>query len=61
MKKTSIVTALLGIVIGILLTLVVQSAANRTRKIKTSTRDWQKVNLILKSIEENYVDTVDRA
>ena len=50
MKKTSIVTALLGIVIGILLTLVVQSAANRTRKIKTSTRDWQKVNLILKSI-----------
>lgn len=61
MKKTSIVTALLGIVIGILLTLVVQSAATRTRKIKTSTRDWQKVNLILKSIEENYVDTVDRA
>lgn len=61
MKKTSIVTALLGVVIGILLTLVVQSAATRTRKIRTSTRDWQKVNLILKSIEENYVDTVDRA
>ena len=61
MKKTSIVTALLGVVIGILLTLVVQSAATRTRKIRTSTRDWQKVNLILKSIEDNYVDTVDRA
>ena len=61
MKKTSIVTALLGVVIGILLTLVVQSAATRARKIRTSTRDWQKVNLILKSIEDNYVDTVDRA
>ena len=61
MKKTSIVTALLGVVIGILLTLVVQSAATRAIKIRTSTRDWQKVNLILKSIEDNYVDTVDRA
>ena len=58
MKKSSILTAVFGVIIGVLLTLVVQLWA-RPSKIRVRDRDWQKVNLILRSIDENYVDSVD--
>ncbi|MDD7490621.1 MAG: S41 family peptidase [Bacteroides sp.] len=58
MKKSSILTAIFGVIIGVLLTLVVQLWA-RPSKIRVRDRDWQKVNLILRSIDENYVDSVD--
>ena len=50
MKKSSILTAIFGVIIGVLLTLVVQLWA-RPSKIRVRDRDWQKVNLILRSID----------
>ncbi|MCR4860358.1 MAG: PDZ domain-containing protein [Bacteroidales bacterium] len=59
MKKSSILVALLGIVIGLLIALLVQTVAKRSRAMRVSGTDWRKVELILQSIEENYVDSVD--
>ncbi|HCZ23078.1 MAG TPA: peptidase S41, partial [Rikenellaceae bacterium] len=58
MKKSSVLTAALGVAIGVLLTLVVQ-LWSRPAKMRVRDRDWQKINLILKSIDDNYVDSVD--
>ena len=60
MKRSSILVALLGVIIGLLLALVIQLAAGRNRKMKVSANDWRKVELILQCIDENYVDSVDR-
>ena len=61
MKKRDLYTltvALLGIVVGILLTLTVYSARS-ARKIRVSEAGWQKLNLILKTVSDEYVDTID--
>ena len=60
MKRSSILVALLGVVIGLLIALLVQVVSGRSRKMKVSDADWRKVELILKCIDENYVDSVDR-
>lgn len=60
MKKSSILVALLGIVLGVLLTVNVQLFL-KNRKIKRVGYDnWRKISLILETIDNNYVDTVDR-
>ncbi len=58
-NSESITVALLGVVIGVLGVLAVQAVTGRVNRSATQTRDWQKVNLILRSIDENYVDPVD--
>ncbi len=61
MKRSTITIALLGVVIGVLAVLVLQSVTGTgSYKYKASERDWRKVNLILNCIDENYVDSVDR-
>lgn len=54
--KTNITTALLGIVIGALATLAFQHFAGGPKPLSPG---WHKVELILNSIDENYVDSVD--
>ena len=59
-RYSSIWIALLGIAVGVLATtLVVRLDANR-RELRTKYSDWRKLNLILSSLDDNYVDTVDR-
>ena len=59
-RFSSIWIALLGVAVGILATiLVVRLDANR-RELRTKYSDWRKLNLILSSVDDNYVDTVDR-
>ena len=59
-RYSSVWIALLGVAVGVLATmLVVRLDANR-RELRTRYSDWRKLNLILSSIDENYVDTVDR-
>ena len=61
MKKKDLYTltvALLGIVVGVLLTMTVQSARS-ARKIRVSDAGWQKLNLILQTVSKEYVDTID--
>lgn len=58
--KEGIVIALLGIAIGVCGVLTVQATQGNNRRLKAEYSDWRKLNLILQSIDENYVDTVDR-
>ncbi len=59
MKKSSLLVALLGVVIGLLIALIVQTAGKRQRMMRVSGNDWRKIELVLQSIDENYVDSVD--
>ncbi len=52
---------LLGVVIGVLLTLSVGRFRGSNRLISVQNDGWQKLNLILDEIERNYVDTIDMA
>ncbi len=59
-KYSSVWIAVLGIVAGVLLVLTVQKcdvAKDKTVRIPSGT--LQKLNLVLKSVADNYVDTVD--
>lgn len=60
MNKTSFIVALLGVLIGALGVLTVQAVGGRHRVLRTSDKNWHKVGLLLESIDNNYVDTVDR-
>lgn len=53
--------ALLGVLIGVLLMWLIQAAGGRRREMRVSGDNWRKVELILQSIDENYVDSVDHA
>ncbi|MBQ9661463.1 MAG: PDZ domain-containing protein [Bacteroidales bacterium] len=61
MKKSSILVALLGVVIGVLLMLLIQIIGGRRHSMRVGGNDWRKIELILQSIDENYVDSVDHA
>lgn len=63
MKKifdSSLTTALLGVILGVLLTLVVVRFLP-DRKFDGDYNRWRKLNLILQEVQRNYVDTIDMA
>jgi carboxyl-terminal processing protease len=55
-----ILQVVLGIVIGALVTFSIVRYREREHLYRTENRDWQKLNLILGIVEENYVDTLDK-
>lgn len=59
-KYSSVWVAVLGIIVGILLVLTVQKCDDvRNKTVKIPAGTWQKLNLVLKNVVDNYVDTVD--
>ena len=60
MKKSSAITLLLGVIIGLTAALFMHQIAGNQRRLQTKYDDWRKLNLILQTIDENYVDSVDR-
>ena len=60
MKKlnNNVLVALLGIVLGVLLTLVVFKLLPE-RKFDGDYNRWRKLNLILQEVQKNYVDTIN--
>ena len=60
MKKTNnnILMALLGVILGVLITLVV-SKMLPDKKFDGDYNRWRKLNLILQEVQKNYVDTID--
>lgn len=60
MKKISdnIITALLGAVVGVLVTLLVCKLMPQ-KKFDGDYSRWRKLNLILQEVQNNYVDTID--
>lgn len=61
MKKfdINIVIALLGIVLGVLITLVADQIVGGRNKFDGDYNRWRKLNLILQEVQNNYVDTID--
>ncbi len=61
MKKidNNIYVALLGVVVGVLITLVTYKALEPRRKFDGDYNRWRKLNLILQEVGNNYVDTIN--
>ena len=57
-SNLNIVTVLLGVIIGVLLTnLVIKILPEK--KFDGDYERWRKLNLILQEVQKNYVDTID--
>ena len=57
-KNSNIITALLGMILGVLITLVVIKMLP-DKKFDGDYNRWRKLNLILQEVQKNYVDTID--
>ena len=57
-RRTGILIALLGVLIGAMLTLLVVGVAGGRRK-SVSDADWSKLGLVLRAVSGNYVDSLD--
>ena len=62
MKRNTyaLVSALLGVLIGVLACLTVMKAVFPAKEFDGDYDRWRKLNLILEQIQENYVDTIDQ-
>ncbi len=54
-----IVQILLGVLMGVFLTLTVVRYRENRHRLDTQYKNWRKLNLILEVLEQNYVDTLD--
>lgn len=59
MRKFGLWTALLGVLIGAGIVLTYNKISENSRRIRAEYLDWRKLNLVLQSVEANYVDTID--
>ena len=55
---STLAIALLGVVVGVLLAVTVGKIRS-ARTIRVSDAGWQKLNLVLRTVSEEYVDSVD--
>lgn len=60
MKKTTILTAFVSLLLGAALMVLVQNLSGHNRRLRVERGDWRKLNLVLQTMDENYVDTIDR-
>ena len=58
-RSYTALTALMGVVLGVLATLVVVKITDSRKKFDGDYNRWRKLNLILQEVERNYVDTID--
>lgn len=58
LDRSGLIAALLGVIIGILLTGFCVRSCN-VGKARVQYANWQKLNLILDEVQKNYVDTID--
>ena len=60
-NRSNIIVALLGIVLGVLVTLLTVRVYDVKKKFDGDYNRWRKLNLILQEVQKNYVDTIDMA
>lgn len=60
MKNNSFLILLVGILIGVAFMFTFSRVSESRRVLKTSTRDWRKLYLVLQTVDNHYVDSVDR-
>ena len=58
-NRSNIITALLGVVLGVLVTILAGKIVNHKKKFDGDYNRWRKLNLILQEVQRNYVDTID--
>ena len=58
-RHYTLLSAALGILLGVLATLIVVKFTDRRKKFDGDYNRWRKLNLILQEVERNYVDTID--
>ena len=58
--KDRILYSIVGALLGAAIVLTVVRFTENRRMLRTRYDDWRKLNLVLKMVDENYVDTVDR-
>ena len=51
--------ALLGVVLGVLITILTTKIFEPKREFDGDYNRWRKLNLILQEVQKNYVDTID--
>ena len=59
-RVVRVLEVLLGVLVGVLVTLTVMRYRENQRLIKARYTDWRKLNLILDMVDRHYVDTVDQ-
>lgn len=57
-NRSNMITALLGMVLGVLIALLAVKVVNGNRKFDGDYNRWRKLNLILQEVQKNYVDTI---
>ena len=57
-RNNNIIVALLGVILGVLITLVASKVLPEN-KFDGDYNRWRKLNLILQEVQQNYVDTID--
>lgn len=60
-NRSNVIVALLGIVLGVLVTLLTVRVYDVKKKFDGDYNRWRKLNLILQEVQKNYVDTIDMA
>lgn len=60
MRRDYLLSILVGILIGAAIAVTVQRFSENRRMLRTSYQDWRKLNLVLQTVDDNYVDSVDR-
>ena len=58
MKISQVLNAVVGIALGVVLTLTFSKVINGN-KFDGDYNRWRKLNLILQEVQKNYVDTID--
>ena len=58
-NRNSILAALLGIILGVLATVLSGRVYDVKKKFDGDYNRWRKLNLILQEVQKNYVDTID--
>lgn len=58
-NNSSIFIALLGVVLGVLVTVLATRVYEVKKKFDGDYNRWRKLNLILQEVQKNYVDTID--
>ena len=60
MRRDYWLSILVGVLLGAALAVTVMRFSESRRMLRTTDHDWRKLNLVLQTVDKNYVDSVDR-
>ncbi|MBQ6557502.1 MAG: hypothetical protein IJL86_08160, partial [Bacteroidales bacterium] len=60
MNRSSFVALIIGVLLGAGVVMTADRLSQNRRMLRTKYDDWRKINLVLQTVDEQYVDSVDR-